>query len=240
MCTGETFGYYGRARAHNDQTGIGPWAQQQMLILCAPPFVAATIYMVLGRIIRVLDAEHLSSVRTKRLTVIFVLNDVICFLTQLIGSGVQVTGSANVMAIGKKAVLAGLIFSLVVFCLFVWIAIAFHMRLLRDPTMIVVQNPRLNWTRYMWALYASCLALAIRNLMRTIQFGANKESALNTKEVYIYVFDAAFMMVSMAVLIVWHPGLLIKKARKAGQVEKMYGAMSQEGPDSMNIPLVAH
>lgn len=78
----ETFGYYGRAWSHNDRKSIGPWALQQIRLLCAPPFIAATIYMILGRLIRAFDAEHLSSIRTKRLTAIFVVNDVICFLTQ--------------------------------------------------------------------------------------------------------------------------------------------------------------
>ncbi|KAJ9311431.1 hypothetical protein DTO271D3_8316 [Paecilomyces variotii] len=235
----ETFGYYGRALSHNNRTVIGSWAQQQILILCAPPFVAATIYMVLGRIIRVLNAEHHSSIRTKWLTTIFVLNDIICFLTQIIGAGVQVTGDANLMDIGKKAVLAGLVFSLIIFLLFVWVAILFHMRLAKNPTLVVIQSPRLNWKRYMWALYASCAVLAIRNLVRTIQFGANKTSAINTKEAYIYVFDAALMLVSMAVLAVWHPGMLIKKARKANEMEKRYGAMNQEGSNMQDVPLVS-
>ncbi|KAL1859082.1 hypothetical protein Plec18170_002196, partial [Paecilomyces lecythidis] len=236
----ETFGYYGRSRSHNDRTGIGPWAQQQMLILCAPPFIAATIYMVLGRIIRVLNAEHHSSIRIKWLTTIFVLNDIICFLTQIIGAGVQVTGDAHLMAIGKKAVLAGLVFSLVIFLLFVWVAILFHIRLQRDPTLVVIQSPRLNWKRYMWALYVSCAVLAIRNLVRTIQFGADKNSSINTKEAYIYVFDAVFMLVSMAVLAVWHPGLLIKRARKANEMEKRYGDMGQEGSNMQDVPLVSY
>ncbi|KAF9888625.1 hypothetical protein FE257_008557 [Aspergillus nanangensis] len=117
----EAFGYYGRAWSHTDRTRIGSWALQQMLILCAPPLIAATIYMVLARIIRAFDAEHLSPMRLKWLTTVFVVNDVICFLTQLAGAGVQITGDAHVMDIGLKAVLAGLVFALVVFLLFVWV-----------------------------------------------------------------------------------------------------------------------
>ncbi|KNG91179.1 RTA1 domain protein [Aspergillus nomiae NRRL 13137] len=132
----ETFGYYGRAWSHNNRTLISSWALQQMLILCAPPFVAATIYMVLSRIIRAFDAEHLSPMRTKRITVLFVLNDIICFLTQLGGAGVQITGDAQVMDIGRKVVLVGLVFALVVFLVFVWIAWVFHRRLAAEPTTV--------------------------------------------------------------------------------------------------------
>ncbi|GFF80529.1 protein RTA1 [Aspergillus udagawae] len=232
----ESFGYYGRAWSHQDRTEIGSWALQEMLILCAPPFIAATIYMVLGRIIRAFNAEHHSSIRTKWLTTIFVLNDVICFLTQIAGAGVQVTGDAHIMAIGKKAVLAGLIFALVVFGLFVWVAAVFHRRLDAEPTAVVMECPRLGWKKYMWTIYISCGMLMVRNLVRTIQFGSEKGSALNTEEVYIYVFDAALMACSIGLLIVWHPGRLVRRAQKANKASQLCGQME----DAANIPLTGY
>jgi hypothetical protein len=185
-----------------------------MLILCAPPLVAATVYMVLGRIIRSFGAEHLSSMRVKWLTFVFVMNDVLCFCTQLGGAGVQVTGDEQVMKIGKKVVLAGLIFSLIVFAFFILVAASFHRRLKQRPTPLLNIHPDLPWQRYMWAIYVSCFALMLRNLVRTIQFGAGQKTDVNTKEVYIYVFDAFLMFFAMLVLIIYHPGRLIKKARR--------------------------
>ncbi|CAG8947480.1 unnamed protein product [Penicillium salamii] len=210
----ETFGYYGRAWSHESRFEISSWALQEMLILCAPPLVAATVYMVLGRIIRSFGAEHLSSMRVKWLTFVFVMNDVLCFITQLGGAGVQVTGDENIMKIGKKVVLAGLIFSLVVFAFFIYIAAKFHRRLQQNPTPILNHHPDLPWQRYMWAIYVSCVALMVRNLVRTIQFGAGQKTDVNTKEVYIYVFDAFLMFFAMLVLIIYHPGRLIKRARR--------------------------
>lgn len=212
--TGETFGYYGRAWSHESRFEISSWALQEMLILCAPPLVAATVYMVLGRIIRSFGAEHLSSMRVKWLTFVFVMNDVLCFCTQLGGAGVQVTGDEQIMKIGKKVVLAGLIFSLVVFAFFIYIAAKFHRRLQQRPTPILNHYPDLPWQRYMWAIYVSCVALMVRNLMRTIQFGAGQKTDVNTKEVYIYVFDGFLMFFAMLVLIIYHPGRLIKRARR--------------------------
>ncbi|KAJ5171533.1 RTA-like protein [Penicillium coprophilum] len=210
----ETFGYYGRAWSHQSRFEIKSWALQEMLILCAPPLVAATVYMVLGRIVRSFGAEHLSSMRPKRLTFIFVMNDVLCFCTQLGGAGVQVTGDQQVMKIGKKVVLAGLIFSLVVFAWFILIAAKLHRRLRQMPTPFLKENPHLHWQRYMWAIYLSCFALMLRNLVRTIQFGAGQTTDVNTKEAYIYVFDAFLMFFTMFLLIIYHPGRLIKQARR--------------------------
>ncbi|KAL2817510.1 putative RTA1 domain protein [Aspergillus cavernicola] len=229
----ETFGYYGRAWSHQSRTEISSWALQEMLILCAPPLLAATVYMVLGRMIRSLDAEHLSSMRTKRLTLVFVLNDILCFCTQLGGAGVQATGDTNIMSIGKKVVLAGLIFSLVVFGFFIWIAGTFHRRLQRDPTLILIQNPDLKWRRYMVALYISCFALMLRNLVRTIQFGSDRLSPLNTKEAYIYVFDAFLMVATMLAVMVYHPGRMIKKARRFAKANEFCGGIASDA----NVPL---
>lgn len=200
--------------------------------MCAPPFIAATIYMFLGRIMLSLNAEHLSSMQPKWLTPIFVINDIICFLTQIAGAGVQVTGDAHVMSIGTKATLAGLIFSLIVFCFFVLIAAVFHRRLSQHPTSKVIRNPKLAWKRYMWALYMACFAVMLRNLIRTIQFGADKESPLNTKGAFIYVFDGFLMLLAMLAILIYHPGLLIKKARRAQK-----GEMLMSHRNSAEVPL---
>ena len=58
---------------------------QALLILLAPPLLAASIYMVLGRLIRMLQAEKYSLVRIKWLTKVFVLGDVLSFLAQSAG-----------------------------------------------------------------------------------------------------------------------------------------------------------
>jgi hypothetical protein len=195
--------------------------------------------MVLGRVIRSFGAEHLASMRPKKITVIFVLNDVLCFCTQLGGAGVQVTGDANIMDIGKKVVLAGLIFSLVVFAFFIWIVATLHRRLQQSPTNLLIMNPGLYWQRYMLALYVACFALMVRNLVRTIQFGASETSPINTKEVYIYVFDGFLMFFSMLVLIVYHPGLLIKKARRWGKVADFHEPLTRE-THSVNVPLTQY
>ncbi|KAJ5606440.1 hypothetical protein N7510_009221 [Penicillium lagena] len=222
----ETFGYYGRAWSHQSRIEIKSWALQEMLILCAPLMVAATVYMTLGRLIRSFDAEHLSSMRTKYLTLVFVLNDILCFCTQIGGAGVQVTGNAQVMNVGKKVVLAGLIFSLVIFALFIWISFKFQRKLQNQPTPVVAQNPELKWRKYMSALYIACFALMLRNLVRTIQFASPRTSTINTKEAFIYVFDAFLMLLTLLVLLFHHPGLLIKRMRRLVKVDQSYGLVT--------------
>lgn len=76
----------GRALSHSDKEALGPFIMQSLLILVAPALYAASIYMVLGRIIRLLDAEEYSIIRTKWLTKVFVIGDVFSFLVQSSGA----------------------------------------------------------------------------------------------------------------------------------------------------------
>jgi hypothetical protein len=59
---------------------------QVLLLLLGPTLFAASIYMILGRVVVLLDAESHSLVRPKWLTKFFVLGDVLSFLAQGAGS----------------------------------------------------------------------------------------------------------------------------------------------------------
>lgn len=83
--TVEAIGYAGRALQATQEESEwkqGPYILQALTILLAPALFAASIYMVLGRTIRMLDASHLSIIRVSWLTKIFVFGDVLSFVTQ--------------------------------------------------------------------------------------------------------------------------------------------------------------
>ena len=61
---------------------LGPYIMQSILLLVAPALFAASIYMVLGRIILVTDGERHSVIRIKWLAKIFVSGEIISFMTQ--------------------------------------------------------------------------------------------------------------------------------------------------------------
>jgi hypothetical protein len=55
---------------------------QTLLVLLAPTLYAASIYMVLGRVVTFLHGQHLSYVPVRLMTKIFVLGDVLSFILQ--------------------------------------------------------------------------------------------------------------------------------------------------------------
>ena len=83
----ETIGYVGRllSAMQSPNYSTGAYAMQSALILIAPAFLAASIYMTLGRIISMLKAEPYSVIGLRWLTKIFVTGDVLSFLMQASG-----------------------------------------------------------------------------------------------------------------------------------------------------------
>ena len=93
---GEVIGYIGRVLNTNEEPGcwtMGPYIMQSVLILIAPALFAASIYMILGRIILLTEGEHHSLIRRKWLTKIFVFGDVASFMLQ--SSGMRARLCAN-------------------------------------------------------------------------------------------------------------------------------------------------
>lgn len=80
----EAVGYGARAvNAHQAPNyGTMPYAMQSLFILLAPSLFAASIYMVLGRLIRRVDGDSRSIIPSTKLTKIFVVGDVLAFLVQ--------------------------------------------------------------------------------------------------------------------------------------------------------------
>lgn len=65
--------------------GLGPYVMQNVLVLIAPAFMAASIYMILGRIILLTDGDSHSLIRRRWITKIFVTGDVASLLMQSSG-----------------------------------------------------------------------------------------------------------------------------------------------------------
>lgn len=84
----EVFAYVFRAINTFEDPGYWskpPYIIQAVLSLVAPSLLAASIYMILGRVILLTDGEHLSLIRKRWLTKFFVIGDVFAFLIQCLG-----------------------------------------------------------------------------------------------------------------------------------------------------------
>jgi hypothetical protein len=78
----QVIGYAARAVSHFHTTSTTLYAIQTLLILLAPTLYAASIYMVLGRVITFLHGDRLSYVPVRYMTKIFVFGDALSFILQ--------------------------------------------------------------------------------------------------------------------------------------------------------------
>jgi hypothetical protein len=81
-----------KSAAESPNWTIPTYSLQTILILVAPALFAASIYMILGRIIVITDGEIHAIIRKKWLTKIFVTGDVISFIMQGAGKSFVILG----------------------------------------------------------------------------------------------------------------------------------------------------
>jgi hypothetical protein len=84
----ELIGYAARGVSNKQRPNptLAPYVIQTLLLLVAPALFAASIHMILGRIIVSVDGESLSLIKKRWLTKFFVTSDVLSFFIQLGGT----------------------------------------------------------------------------------------------------------------------------------------------------------
>lgn len=157
-----------------------PYIIQSVLILLAPILFAASVYMILGRLIVRTNSVNLSIIRAKWLTKIFVGGDILCFFVQSGGAGLLVQAKdKDGFKRGENIILGGLILQILIFTFFVVVANVWHRRLNAAPTAASAQIP---WGKYIWFLYASSTFITIRNICRVIEYAMGKVRAFIGRE----------------------------------------------------------
>ncbi|KAL1651512.1 hypothetical protein SLS61_005464 [Didymella pomorum] len=202
----ETIGYAARAAAHSDTVSKTPYIIQSVLILIAPILFAASIYMILGRLIMRTDSANYSLVRAKWVTKIFVTGDVFCFFIQSGGAGMLVQAKdKDGVKMGENIILGGLILQILIFLFFVIIAGTWHRRLETRPTAASADIP---WQKMVRFLYAASAFITIRNMCRVVEYAMGKH------EWPLYIYDCLMMIATLAVCITWYDPN-IKPGRKS-------------------------
>ncbi|KAF2712578.1 RTA1-domain-containing protein [Pleomassaria siparia CBS 279.74] len=247
----EIIGFIGRLLSHeNDYAVLVPYIIQAIFILIAPALFAASIYIILGRIILLVHGERYSVIRQKHLTAAFVAGDVLSFHLQANGS------SSTAILIGKALVIAGLFTQLLFFGLFIVVAGDFHRRLIKDspvnrqvsfrswkrrfwpywtpaPHRVMVNINELPWKRHIYVLYIASLLVFIRSFFRVVEYIQGEDGYFLSNEVFLYSLDSALMVLVMVLFNLVHPGhitLLYRERLESGN----YSLASVELQNSVN------
>ena len=187
-----------------------PYIIQSAFILLPPALFAATIYMCLGRIILLVGGDHLSIVKPRSLTRIFVSGDVLSFLVQGGASGLMVMSSTNptLGKLGNGMVIAGLVIQLVSFVLFGLTAISFHRRLRKSPTQLSYEVDQ-SWIRTLHILYGISALIIVRSIFRIVEYVMGNGGYPLRHEWTLYVFDAIPMLLCAALFYFGYPARIV-------------------------------
>ncbi|WKT38219.1 RTA-like protein [Fusarium oxysporum f. sp. vasinfectum] len=200
-CFFEMVGYGVRAGAHSKTGKIMPYAVQNMFILIAPALFAASIYMVLGRIIRGLNADKHSLLKPTKLTRTFVLGDVLSFMIQGGGAGMSVVQNASLSKWAERIVILGLVVQIVIFGLFCTVSLVFQRRMIREPTAESI-GTIMPWESTLYMLYAVSLLIMIRSIFRIIEYAQGYTGYALSHEWTLYIFDTLLMWL-VSVIYIW-------------------------------------
>ena len=203
----EALGYGGRIWSHFDPAGLPGFIIQALLILIAPALFAASIYMVLGRIISLVDGEKHSVIRLKWLTKIFVIGDCVSFFVQSMGGGIQAAGTLQLLHIGEKIIVTGLFIQILFFGIFVISAVVFHYRIHLVPTTLS-NSTEIPWRQHMGVLYLTSGIILVRSVFRVIEYLMGNSGWILSHEYMLYTFDTVLMLSVVAIFLWQHPGVL--------------------------------
>ncbi|PKS06253.1 hypothetical protein jhhlp_006999 [Lomentospora prolificans] len=215
-CLFEAVGYLGRILSWAERPDYtkNPYIIQSLLLLLAPAVFAASIYMILGRLIVRLEADSYSIIRPRWLTKFFILGDVLSFCAQGGGGGMLATAkSREDSRRGEQIILGGLGIQILFFGFFIVVSFIFHLRIRRKPTRrsYALTTP---WKGLLYVLYTSSILIMIRSVFRIIEYVMGSDGELLSKEVYLYIFDAVPMFVVCVIFNWFHPSRVISKDDK--------------------------
>ncbi|KAB8068857.1 RTA1-domain-containing protein [Aspergillus leporis] len=202
----EVIGYIGRAMSSKESPNwtLGPYIIQTLFLLLAPALLAASIYMLLGRIILVLRAESHAIMKKKWLTKVFVTGDVLSFLLQGAGGGIQSGGTLDGMKLGEKIIVIGLFIQIFFFGFFIVTATSFDIKLKKFP-IPRCHDPTIPWRKHLNVLYASSMLIMVRSVFRLAEYLQGNNGYLLHHEIFLYIFDAVLIFVAVLVFNICHP-----------------------------------
>jgi RTA1 like protein len=234
----ELGGYIFRSLGVTAQKNEGWVTAQALLILLAPLWINAYVYMLLGRMVHFfLDERKLCRIRAKNFTRIFVSLDIISFLVQAIGGSLANQQDApKAEKIGIRIYMGGIGLQELIILIFTYIAIRFQKKLGEQErrnldagegiSMAEHRSPH-QARRLLCIVYLVLGLISLRIIFRLVEFSQGFDTYLPTHEWVTYVFDALPMLAALLAFNVIHPGRLLRgpnsdftEERKAAKQEK--------------------
>ncbi|CAF9929851.1 MAG: hypothetical protein HETSPECPRED_007472 [Heterodermia speciosa] len=204
----QTLAYAFRIVSIKSPTSVAAYSTWFVLILVAPLWTNAFVYMVFGRMVyNYTSTARLFKVKAWRFGLYFVLLDILAFIIQLIGAA-----SASGDDVPESQVLRGLhiyqggvgLQQLFIF-FFCYLAFRFHQNLNKQPHSARIRQAKI----LLYVLYFVLLLVTIRIIFRLAEYSKGLKSSIPNHEAYQYVLDSTMMMIALLAFNVVHPGRIM-------------------------------
>ncbi|KAF2004310.1 RTA1 like protein [Amniculicola lignicola CBS 123094] len=208
----EVTGYAARIGSHYQEStwppaasAWPPFIMQGVFLLVAPLFLAATVYMMLGRTIILAGGAEVSIIKPIWCTRLFVGADVATLVIQGNGAGIMGTMQLELALAGEKIVIAGLALQVATFIVFLIIAGDFHIRMNKKTQSTTAYGQSTEWRKMLWILYTLSSLILLRCVFRLIEYSMGNNSYLIAHEWTLYVFDTTPMFLVLVLMLVLQP-----------------------------------
>ncbi|KAM5354557.1 hypothetical protein ACJ41O_001204 [Fusarium nematophilum] len=215
MCLGlltETLGYISRVLLNGNPFNRDYFLWYLITLTIGPVFIAAAIYLTLGRIV-VVHGEAISRIKPRSYTTFFLGCDIVSLVVQAVGGGIAASTpvtNQHMIDVGTNILVAGL--STQVACLFAFSAcsLEFFWRVRKNPTLF---NPEFTdlvgskrFKLFLFALFGATAFLFIRTVFRSVELSEGFAGKLANQEVEFMILDGTMVILASLCLTIWHPG----------------------------------
>ncbi|OJD25802.1 hypothetical protein ACJ73_02819 [Blastomyces percursus] len=203
----ETGGFAFRIESAKRIVGLWHVIPQQLLIVLAPVWLNAFVFMVMGRMIYFFIPEKkIFGITAQRITLVFVMLDVFSMLVQASSSSLMSSEDPKMAKIGINIYMAGI--GLQELFIITFFVLAGRFQYLMNE-MERYQPHHLRWRRLLYCLYAGLILITIRIIYRLVEYSNGVENGLATSEVAFYCLEAVPMFFGFVLFNVVHPGMVL-------------------------------
>ncbi|KAJ7715714.1 RTA1 domain-containing protein [Mycena maculata] len=176
----------------------------QLLILLAPLWINAFLYVLMSRVVYFYVPEkRVAGISAQRLSLCFVMLDITAFLMQAGGgSMINSNNSAKTQMLGIHIYMGGIGLQQFFILGFTALVVRFHVRMNRI-------GGSTEWKHPLYAMYTSLLLITIRIIFRLIEFSSGVYSPITMHEAPFYCLEATPMFLALLLWNVYHPGQVL-------------------------------
>jgi len=210
-CLGECLGYVGRIIMNNNPYDNDGFILQVVLLIFAPSFLAAGIYLSLKHVVMQFGAEW-SRIKPAFYTYIFIGCDISSLILQSVGGALAATADPgdDIGDVGTDMMIAGIIWQVVVLVIFATLVIDYSIRTYRRRDQLS-QSALDLWSQRRFKLFCTGVVIAfttifVRCIYRIPELIGGWGGPLMRDELEFILLEGAMIVIAVTAQTLFHPG----------------------------------